>query len=69
MAGEEVLRRQAAEGKQVTFLLEDGEVQLDASELIVETIQKPGWCAVSNKGRKAALSTEITEELKLEGFP
>ncbi len=67
-ASSEETAAKAAEGKQVAFMLEDGEIQLDASELIVETIQKPGWCAVSNKGRKAALSTEITEELRLEGF-
>jgi isoleucyl-tRNA synthetase len=59
---------EAAKGNPVSFMLEDGEVILEAGELIVETVQRPGWCAVSQKGRKAALSTEVNEELLLEGF-
>lgn len=59
---------EAAKGNPVTFTLDDGDVTLEAAELVVETVQRPGWCAVSQKGRKAALSTEVTEDLLLEGF-
>ncbi|HOA14998.1 MAG TPA: isoleucine--tRNA ligase [Bacillota bacterium] len=62
------LASKAVENKSMVLEVEGEQVEIAASEVIVETIQKEGWCVVSQKGRKLALSTEVTEDLELEGF-
>ncbi|OQB48569.1 MAG: Isoleucine--tRNA ligase [Firmicutes bacterium ADurb.Bin153] len=62
------LATKALEGRTITLDTGDGIVELEPGELVIETIQVEGWCVVSQKGRKVALYTEVTDELRLEGF-
>ncbi len=43
-------------------------VELDAADVIRDFTAKPGWVGVADKGTQVAVSTTITEELRLEGL-
>ncbi|HOY89742.1 MAG TPA: DUF5915 domain-containing protein, partial [Bacillota bacterium] len=62
------LAARVLEGRTITIDLGADSVALEPGELVVETIQVEGWCVVNQKGRKVALYTEVTDELRLEGF-
>ncbi|MEZ6069325.1 MAG: DUF5915 domain-containing protein [Pirellulales bacterium] len=52
----------------VTIELDDGPVELDSDDLLVRLQAKPGWAAAQGPSTVVGLSTEITEELLLEGL-
>ena len=48
--------------------LPDGDIELTAEELLIETAQKEGYTSVSDRGVTVVLDTALTEELIREGF-
>ncbi len=52
----------------ITLALSDGEVQLTAEDLLIETTQTEGMYTLSDNGITVALDTVITPELEQEGF-
>ena len=48
--------------------LPDGEVDLTAEELLIDTAQKEGFTSVSDRGLTVVLDTTLTPELEEEGF-
>ena len=52
----------------LTLSLSDGDIQLTAEDLLIETAQTPGYYTVSDKGVTVALDTNLTPELIEEGF-
>ena len=52
----------------ITLALSDGEVQLTAEDLLIETTQTEGMYTLSDNGITVALDTVISPELEQEGF-
>ena len=48
--------------------LPDGDIELTAEELLIETAQKEGYTSVSDRGVTVVLDTALTQELIQEGF-
>ena len=48
--------------------LSDGEIELTAEELLIDTAQKEGYTSVSDRGLTVVLDTALTDELVEEGF-
>ena len=48
--------------------LPDGDIELTAEELLIETAQKEGYTSVSDRGVTVVLDTALTQELIREGF-
>ena len=48
--------------------LSDGEIELTAEELLIETAQKEGYTSVSDRGLTVVLDTTLTQALIDEGF-
>ncbi|MFV0401545.1 MAG: isoleucine--tRNA ligase [Oscillospiraceae bacterium] len=48
--------------------LSSGTVELETEDLLIDTQQRDGTYAVSERGRTVVLDTHITEELREEGF-
>ncbi|HET6881204.1 MAG TPA: DUF5915 domain-containing protein, partial [Pirellulales bacterium] len=53
---------------QVTLDLADGPVVLDASDIQVRLQAKPGWAAAQGPRAVVVISTELTEDLVIEGI-
>ncbi len=53
---------------QVTFILSDGPVVLDADDIQVRLQAKEGWAAAQGKACVVVLATELTEDLLREGL-
>ncbi len=56
------------ENGKITLSISIGDIDLTADDLLIETKQKEGVFAVSDKGVTVALDTELTPELIEEGF-
>jgi isoleucyl-tRNA synthetase len=54
--------------QQVILQLDDGPVELDATDLQVRLQAKPGWAAAQGKSAVVVLSTELTDALVSEGL-
>jgi isoleucyl-tRNA synthetase len=63
----------AVDANQLQAQLKGGPVEiagvpLDSTDIVVEFAAKPGWSGVADRGTQVAVSTTITESLKLEGL-
>jgi isoleucyl-tRNA synthetase len=65
--GGKLLAEMQAQGA-VTLELPDGPVTLDSEDLQVRLQAKEGWAAAQGRGCVVVLSTELTEDLILEGL-
>ncbi len=52
----------------ITLSLSDGDIELSADDLLIESQQKSGFYTVSENGVTVALDTELTSELVEEGI-
>jgi len=55
-------------GEEVTFMADDTEVRLAASDVLTEPMQKPGFSSAEDKGVTVVLDTNVPEELIREGY-
>ena len=55
-------------GETVSFTLEDTEVVLAETDVLTEPMQKPGFCALEDRGVTVVLDTNLTEDLIREGY-
>lgn len=58
----------AAAGKPYEFEVQGGTVRLEPSDLLISSVNKPGYAAESEGGLTVILDTTITPELKKEGY-
>ena len=65
--GNELMELFNREGK-VTFKLDDEDITLELSDVLVETAQKEGFVSESERDITVVLDTNLTEELIEEGF-
>ena len=61
-------KKQLDEAGRLVLVLEDGDIELTAEDLLIEAKQKEGFYTVSDRGITVAIDTKLTDDLIEEGF-